>query len=311
MQDLISVIIPVYNVRAYLKSCLDSVFSQTYTNLEILLVDDGSTDGSSDLCDSFEKTDSRVRVIHQKNRGLSGARNRGIEAAAGDWLTFVDSDDRIRPDYCRVLHDLLTFHQADMSICNFAVVSETGEEIPRTSPLKKETLSGYEALGKLQEYYAVYYTTAWAAMYRRALFDNLRFREGRLHEDEYLIHHMFHACRRVAVTDEVLYDYIQHEGTIMKELSVRRLDGTEALCERYWFYRELGMDEYAQGMDDIFHVVYFGTRFRIRAGTNEERKRMKEIDRLFRRTYRDLKPDMPRRERLMLAFPDVYAALRG
>ena len=310
---LISVIVPVYNVAQYLERCVESLSAQTYWNLEIIMVDDGSTDASGSLCDSFQWTDDRIRVIHQPNGGLSAARNAGIQASKGEYLTFVDSDDYVADEYVETLYRTLTRGEADMAVCGFAWVDEAGNELPHRSPLQDEVLTGEQALGKLQEDFAVYYTTAWAALYARKIFfaGNILFPVGKLCEDEFVIHRIYHLCQRVAVTREELYSYVQHDGSIMSRPSVRRLDGVEALCERYWCYKEWGLEDCAAGMDDIFHVAYFSLRFDLQPHGRQERERLRQVDMMFAKVYRDLKKRMPRREWVMLAAPSLYAAARA
>ena len=120
---LVSIIVPVYQVKEYVGECVESLRAQTYTNLEILLVDDGSTDGSGEICDEYVRSDNRIRVIHQKNRGLSAARNTGLDQAAGEYVAFVDSDDVVLPDFIETLYDLSGRYQADIAACDAASVA--------------------------------------------------------------------------------------------------------------------------------------------------------------------------------------------
>ena len=143
---LISIIVPVYQVRDYVGECVESIRQQTYTNLEILLVDDGSTDGSGEMCDEYARTDERIRVIHQENRGQAGARNTGLDNVQGEYIAFVDSDDLVLPDYIEVLYMLLTKHAADLAAC--AYVKGTTEElaVARTVSGKQESSGDVEEL---------------------------------------------------------------------------------------------------------------------------------------------------------------------
>ena len=128
---LISVIVPVYQVEQYLDRCVSSILEQTYDHLEVILIDDGSPDSCPRLCDEWAEKDPRVRVIHQENGGVSSARNAGLDAATGDYIAFVDSDDAIRPNYFETLYALLTEHQAELSICKMLVVDEEGKVMAR------------------------------------------------------------------------------------------------------------------------------------------------------------------------------------
>lgn len=128
MEDLISIIVPVYNVDKYLRNCVDSILGQTYRNIEIILIDDGSKDQSGKICDEYKKIDDRVIVIHQKNSGVSSARNKGIELSKGKWITFVDSDDWIEKDFCKVLYTKAIENQCDVALCGYNRVGESNIE---------------------------------------------------------------------------------------------------------------------------------------------------------------------------------------
>lgn len=179
--ELISVIIPVYKVEKYLRQCIESIISQTYTNLEIILVDDGSPDSCGDICDEYALNDSRIKVIHQENKGLSGARNTGIDASQGDYLCFVDSDDLVTPNYCQVLYDLLKNNEYDFSVCGTYRFEDGDKPEPKTVDSKckiwknKEFLK--EQINKNSEF------GVWNKLYRRSVFSKMRFAEGRLNED--------------------------------------------------------------------------------------------------------------------------------
>ena len=133
MDDLISIIIPAYNVEKYISKCLESIIKQTYSNIEIILVDDGSTDKTSEICDEYEKKDDRIKVIHTENRGVSEARNKGLENVKGNWITFVDSDDWIEEDFCEVLLKKIKDYDADIALCGYKRVTENSCEIIKTS----------------------------------------------------------------------------------------------------------------------------------------------------------------------------------
>ena len=166
MNNLVSIIIPVYNTGKYLEECMKSVLSQTYKEIEIILIDDGSTDQSPQICDQYQKEYERVKVIHQPNQGLSAARNRGIEQANGKYLMFVDSDDYFFVFMVETLYFLLSENNADMSMCSFEYVTDRGENsIVYSNPVKNELLSKIEILNKLLEDKSWYYVVAWIKLY--------------------------------------------------------------------------------------------------------------------------------------------------
>lgn len=246
-RELISVIIPVYGVERYLERCVDSVLAQTYTDLEIILVDDGSPDGCPALCDAYGAWDSRVRVLHQPNGGLSAARNAGLDAAGGVYIGFVDSDDYIAPDMYEKLYGALTESGADMSLCGYRYVDEAGGTTRTLPPLPRAVMRPEEIFRQMEPPAGEWrYVTAVNRLYRRELFEGLRFRPGKLYEDEFLTPHLLARCARVAVLPDEPYFYVQHTGSIMNApVTIRRLDAVEAYMERYDFYRARGLNDLA------------------------------------------------------------------
>lgn len=209
---LISVIVPVYNVGNYLARCIESIIQQTYKNLEVILVDDGSTDDSSEICDRYEKKDERIQVIHKRNGGLSSARNAGIEIAAGEYLTFVDSDDWILSHHIESLYNLLHDTGLLMAICQSQKIHSEAEasSIPNISGhklLAKETVM-YEALTQYK------WWSAWDKLYHRSLFDEIRFPIGRINEDYAIIFYLFDKCNQIAVGKQITYCYFERLGSI-------------------------------------------------------------------------------------------------
>jgi len=215
----ISVIVPVYKVETYLTSCVDSILNQTFTDFELILVDDGSPDRCGAICDEYAGKDSRVRVIHQENQGLSCARNRGIDAARGRFLCFVDSDDLVAPDYCRVLYELLTGSDADFSVCG--VCRFRDGEVPApvdTAEIKRVSSSGFlkMQLERKSEF------GVWNKMYRRELFKKIRFAPGKLNEDVVFSADLMKNCSAgAAISGRELLFYRQREGSIVSAQSVK------------------------------------------------------------------------------------------
>lgn len=242
-RELITVAIPVYRVEAYLEKCVDSVLRQTYEDLEVILVDDGSPDGCPALCDALAARDSRVRVIHQKNGGLAAARNAGIDAARGAFMGFVDSDDYIAPDMFEKLRAALGDTGADMSVCGYKYVDESGAPVRELPPLAREVLPPEEVLRRMERPLCEWrFVTAVNRLCRRELFDGLRLPAGKLYEDEFLAPRLIARCASIATIPDEPYFYVQRGDSIMgSPMSVRRLDAVEAYLERYDFYRERNM----------------------------------------------------------------------
>ena len=243
-RERISVIIPVYKVEKYLEKCVQSVLGQTYEDLEVILVDDGSPDACPAMCDAFAARDGRVRVLHRKNGGLSTARNAGLDMAGGAYVGFVDSDDYVAPDMYEKLYAALTEAGADMSLCGYRYVDEQGRPTRTLPPLPRKVMSPEEIFRQMERPAGEWrYVTAVNRLYRRELFDGLRFREGKLYEDEFLAPHVLARCGAVAVIPDEPYFYVQRDGSIMaRPVTIRRMDAVQAYVERYDFYRARGLD---------------------------------------------------------------------
>lgn len=184
-QPEISIIVPVYKTERFLSACISSILAQTFTDFELILVDDGSPDSCPALCDAAAAKDSRIRVIHQKNRGLSGARNAGLDAAEGEWIAFVDSDDTITPDFCAKLYHAAQEAGAQMAVCNYRQVDEALTPIrEQYLHVRREVLTPEQAL---EHSTLLPYMVVWNKLYQRSIFAQLRFAEGKLNEDTLLI----------------------------------------------------------------------------------------------------------------------------
>lgn len=221
-------IIPVYNVEAYLEACVDAVLAQTYENLEILLLDDGSTDNSGTICDAYAGKEKRVRTVHKENAGQADTRNMGIEMAAGTYLLFVDSDDLVCADYVASLYRMAEQTGARMTVCGFQPFYEGKERFSlEASHIRTpvRVMTSKEALESL--FYKKEITASPCyRLFHREIFDGLRFEKGRIFEDLGLMYLAVEAAGRVAYTPQVMYFYRQREGSTMHQLRFdeRRLD---------------------------------------------------------------------------------------
>ena len=260
MEELISVIVPVYKVEKYIRKCVDSICGQTYPQLEIILVDDGSPDGCGDICEEYAARDPRVKVIHKKNGGLSDARNAGLDAAHGQYIGFVDGDDYIKPQMYETMLRRLKDTGADLAVCSWLAVDEQGdpmEERQPPAPDRDMLMGREEALGQLMGKNLVSFVMAVNRLYRAGVLQGLRFPVGRIHEDEATAHHIYWRCKKVLFLREPQYYYVQHPGSIMnKTFSLKRLDAAEAFLDRAGFALEKGMEELAsfscrQALDNI------------------------------------------------------------
>ena len=221
---MVSVIIPIYNVEKYLEECVESVLCQTYQDLEIILVDDGSPDGCGAICEEYAQKDKRVRVIHKENGGLSDARNAGLNVCRGDYIVFVDSDDCIHPQMIERLYNLLLRYQADMAICSFQDIEEN--EMPLYTKYdaqgKEYCLEKENIMNQLQSRNLLT-VVAWNKIYKARLFENIRYPKGYIHEDEFIIHKLLHLCTRTVYTEEKLYYYRKRGDSIMGNISPKKI----------------------------------------------------------------------------------------
>lgn len=212
MNNIISVIVPVYNVAAYLPECLQSILQQDYRELEVIVIDDGSTDDSGAICDAWAVRDSRIRVIHQKNGGAAAAKNAGLRAATGAYLSFVDSDDYLEPGTYSHMIRLLETHDADVIQCAYRDVYRDRKE-DRIRSTETEVLSATDYLPR--------YTTDWTSgllwdkLYRRALFDGIFFEEGRRIDDEYFTYRGIMNAGRVICDSRIIYNYRKRRSSVM------------------------------------------------------------------------------------------------
>lgn len=238
--ELISIIIPVYCVEKYLVRCLESVLNQTYSNLEIILVDDGSPDNCGAMCDQFARDDDRVKAYHKANGGLSDARNYGVERANGMFITFIDSDDYIAPNYIEYLYKLLRKNNADISVCCMVKTEDDRVEYGINTALPAEQLlTGQEASMALVDNLHMVLVTAWGKLYRSEIVRKYPFPVARKHEDEATTCKFYYESQKVAIGNRCLYAYYQNPESIMHTRgSTLNMDVIWALEHRARFYEE-------------------------------------------------------------------------
>lgn len=222
-KDLISIIIPVYNVEAYVKRCITSVQNQIYENIEVIIVDDGSTDRSGEICDALSASDCRLKVIHKANGGLSSARNAGIAAACGKYIAFVDSDDFIHEEYVSLMYKIAIESGAEIVICDY----EKGSKSEFTAKVVNNSYDLYTSSQMLENWHAklcAQETTSWNKLILRELLIRIGFcyPEGVYYEDVRTTHLLVAASDQVAVTRRRLYYYYQRKNSITKRLKTEK-----------------------------------------------------------------------------------------
>lgn len=243
MNELVSIIVPVYNVEKYVSECALSLINQTYKNIEIIFVDDGSTDGSGKICDDFAERYAFIRVLHQKNGGLSDARNKGLRASRGDYVVFVDSDDYVSCKFIEALVAGFESEEVDISCCAYMKFVDDSEPSKSNTGIKCRILTGEEAskFCYSREGRAID-VVAWNKLYRKSLFikNGIEYPKGKYFEDLYTTFKLFYYARKVSISTEELYYYRQREGSIMSSLndSKKYENMLEALKSSLNFYKE-------------------------------------------------------------------------
>ena len=235
---LISVIVPVYKVEAYLDRCVQSIVNQTYQNLEIILVDDGSPDRCPAMCDAWAAKDSRIKVIHKENGGLSDARNAGIAIATGEFMGFVDSDDYIAPKMYQLLYDRMTTDGSDIAACGVEMVFEDGNPPCSLTPVGDVTLDNAAAVEAVVRESALK-QPVWYKLYKTEQIRDIPFPVGKYHEDVFWTWKAVARAKKISVLGTPCYFYVQRSGSIMDErYSLKRLDALEAKQERLTFLED-------------------------------------------------------------------------
>ena len=223
MDKKITVIVPVYNTKKFLKRCIMSIMNQSYSNLEIIIINDGSTDGSEKICNELEKADERIRVIHQKNNGIAATRNIGIENATGQYISFVDSDDYLEKDLYKSLLDRKIKSDKEILIFDYEICDVNGDVI------RNPTLANKNHLVQKMEYYSndellhliwneKLFCYLWSMLIPKKLFENIQFPNGRLYEDEAVFYKLFMESDGAEYIPYKGYHYVQHNNSITKTL---------------------------------------------------------------------------------------------
>lgn len=288
--DLISVIVPIYNAEKYLDRCIRSITEQSYTNLQILLIDDGSTDNSAALCEKWASEDKRITVIHQKNSGVSAARNAGLDNAEGKYIFQADSDDYLHSQAICFLLEALISKNADLSVCDF----EKGCEDYYTFKPKDRLESHVEVIGNIDAIKRLYindenafrYAAPWGKLYKKELFDDIRYPEGKIFEDIYIAHQILYRCNRIAVIPDKLVYYYQHSDSIVnKAYSIEKLDYLQALEDRIVFFHSNDLEELEHtAYDEYLHAMIW--EYSRARDLLESKEAMADIKERFRKNYR-------------------------
>lgn len=247
MNDLISIIIPVYNVEHYLDACMASILEQTYHNIDIILVDDGATDNSGKMCDYYAETDERVKVIHKQNGGLSDARNKGIAQAKGDYIMFIDSDDVVSQNLVEYLYKMMKDNSADITICD-PVHCYPDKKIVFEPETCMKIFDSEAAIVEML-YQKSFLVSAWGKLYRKEYFNDILFPYGMLFEDSAVMYKIFDKAKRIAYGNAKLYGYMHREGSITTTKFSKRDCDILTICDQligYMAHRSVKLQKAAR-----------------------------------------------------------------
>ena len=288
---LISVIVPVYKVEPYLDKCVRSIVGQTYTNLEIILVDDGSPDNCPAMCDEWAEKDSRIKVIHKANGGLSDARNAGLVVASGELIGFVDSDDWIEPEMYERLYAAMQRDGSDIAACAVRMVWEDGTPDRLLTVSKNCVLGKHEAQKALLEESDLK-QPVWYKLYRRSTIENIPFEVGKHHEDVFWSYRAVGNAERVSLIDYVGYYYLQRSGSIMcGGYSLKRLDALEAVEQRYAYLAENFPELEKEARVGVLGTCIYHGQMALKYLPKDERDqaflRLKQVKRRYKVRHRD------------------------
>lgn len=309
--EKVSVIVPIYNVKDYLERCVESILLQTEQNIRIILVDDGSTDGSQFVCDDLSKKDERITVLHKENGGLSSARNLGLQFAKGEFVCFIDSDDVVSKYYVEHLLYLNEKYGCDISVGEYTCFYDIAPNFNNNSA-NIEILDGKQAIRKLFGDSYVNATIACNKLYKRSLFDDLKYPEGLINEDEALAYKLYYKANKVAFSTNVLYGYYTRANSITQSrFSERNFDFLKIAWERCIFFKENKEDEYYY----LFLKVYCWTLLEFSKKTRNilgKKKKSRLLIKEFREKSKLLKksPYMSNLKKigveLFRVFPSLY-----
>jgi len=282
----VSIIVPVFNLENLLPKCIDSILAQTLSDFELILVDDGSTDRSGEICDVYSNRDQRIKVIHQQNGGVSSARNTGLEVAKGDYIGFVDSDDYINKYMFETLYKTATKYDADLTVCSYReVLEEQYHDIDKLNVINET--QHYNNRKAIQQMYIakshyITYVVPWNKLYRRQLFKTIRYEEGNIYDDETVAHKLLYNSKKITFIDAKLYYYVQRKGSQMNSaFHIKKFDKIYALKERATYFKQVEEADLYRKSLKHYMDMFFWYYFLAKSELNDIGKELKELKRTF------------------------------
>lgn len=307
----LSVIVPTYNVEQYISECIESILNQSYSSIEIILIDDGSQDQTPQICKEYERKYDNITFYTNAHNGISHSRNIGIKKASGEYIAFVDSDDFVDKFMYEKLISCLENNGADMAICNINVVDGEGKELITSTRIEEQMMAGRDALPFLDDYSGWGYVSPCNKVYRREIFEGIVYPEGKIHEDECVAHKIYMACNKVCFIEESLYNYRQQQGSIMHVKDVMgTLDGFDAVSRRFVDYHEKGFIDLLP--KTLEHSKYFLEYIsKLNLSDDSHKKRNKDIRTSFKKMVKALGKEAGIVNRIISISPYVYYRIRG
>lgn len=271
MSPKVSVIIPVYNVENYLDRCVSSVCDQSFSDIEIILVDDGSKDNSGKLCDILAQKDYRIKVVHQENGGLSDARNTGLANSSGQWISFIDSDDWVEKSFLENLIKEAEKNQCEIVGCNYRRMSEKKQYDCTDKKYNLRIFKNQEIMSNLIDNRIQ--QVVWNKLYKKTLLDDILFEKGKYHEDEFWSYQVFAKVSKFAEIDYMGYNYFQRADSIMGEqYSLKRLHAVEAKVQRQIFFEKNMPEMISKGRINLVFTCFYHGQLALKQLNREEQK---------------------------------------
>lgn len=282
----ISIIVPVYNLEDLLPKCVDSILAQRFTNFELILVNDGSTDRSGEICDEYANVDSRIKVIHKKNGGVASSRNAGLAIAKGNYIGFVDNDDYINEYMFEILYNHAVSDSADITICDYLKVDEeqyydTGKY---DEDYKIEHYNNIEALNQLYTDNNITFVVPWNKLYKRYLFKDIKYKVGNTNDDETVAHELLYYSNKITYIQTGLYYYVQRKGSQMDSntsFHIKKIDAVYAFSDREMFFRKVKEKDLQEKALKDYMERFFRYYFLAKSTLNNVDSELKELKRTF------------------------------
>ncbi|MFJ7728160.1 glycosyltransferase family 2 protein [Neobacillus sp. NPDC097160] len=331
MNPKISIIVPIYNVEKYLNKCIDSILAQTFTNFELILVNDGSPDNCGGICNKYSIIDPRIKVIHKKNGGLSSARNAGIKIAKGKYIGFVDSDDYIDKKMYEILYNSIELHSSDVVVCDVIKVNEENRIILKqdvNTEYRTEHFTNIQALNQLYQPNEDIFDPmgrsgerwifAVNKLYKRSLFQSLKYQEGVIYEDELIIHKIYYQSKKITSISAKLYYYVQRQDSIVySPFSINKFDRVYALKDRAKFFKTVRQNKLHEKAFKCYLEVLIWNYYVAKSQLSGVDKELKQLKRTLNKNIVSLikNPYISWRQKVMVALfivnPSVFGFVKN